>query len=71
MNKIIKISFWLRETVCDFNEHTGSKLITVQDNNLIQGDFKKAGRFYSPLVKSISQKEKISITELEQITGTG
>jgi len=55
----------------DLSKTTSYKLITVQDNNLIQGDFKKAGRFYSPLVKSISQKEKISITELEQITGTG
>jgi len=55
----------------DLSKTTSYKLITAQDNNLIQGDFKKAGRFYSPLVKSISQKEKISITELEQITGTG
>jgi 2-oxoglutarate dehydrogenase E2 component (dihydrolipoamide succinyltransferase) len=28
-------------------------------------------RFYSPLVKSIAEKEGISITELEAITGTG
>jgi len=29
------------------------------------------GRFYSPLVKNIAQKEKVSIDELETITGTG
>jgi 2-oxoglutarate dehydrogenase E2 component (dihydrolipoamide succinyltransferase) len=34
-------------------------------------DFESSTRFYSPLVKSISQKENISIPELEQIDGTG
>ncbi len=29
------------------------------------------GRFYSPLVRSIAQEEGISMTELEQITGSG
>lgn len=31
----------------------------------------EGGRFYSPLVKSIAQKENISIEELEAIPGTG
>jgi 2-oxoglutarate dehydrogenase E2 component (dihydrolipoamide succinyltransferase) len=30
-----------------------------------------SGRFYSPLVRSIAQKEGISMSELEQVTGTG
>ncbi len=30
-----------------------------------------SGKFYSPLVRSIAQKEGIQITELEQISGTG
>ena len=40
---------------------------------LINGkvDFEKASKFYSPLVKSISQKEKIGLPELEQIEGSG
>jgi 2-oxoglutarate dehydrogenase E2 component (dihydrolipoamide succinyltransferase) len=34
-------------------------------------DFDAAGKFYSPLVKSIAQKENISILELNGISGTG
>ena len=30
-----------------------------------------SGRFYSPLVRSIAQKEGISMAELEQVSGTG
>ena len=33
--------------------------------------FSSANRFYSPLVKTIAQKEGISIDELEKIVGTG
>jgi 2-oxoglutarate dehydrogenase E2 component (dihydrolipoamide succinyltransferase) len=34
-------------------------------------DFSKSDKFYSPLVKSISEKENISVEELEKIKGTG
>lgn len=34
-------------------------------------DFSQSDRFYSPLVKSIAQKEGISISELDSIQGTG
>jgi 2-oxoglutarate dehydrogenase E2 component (dihydrolipoamide succinyltransferase) len=34
-------------------------------------DFKKASRFYSPLVKNIAKEEKIQVAELEAIPGTG
>ena len=34
-------------------------------------DMTGSSRFYSPLVKSISQKENISLAELEKIEGTG
>src|SRR5258706_8076533 len=34
-------------------------------------DFKKTGRFYSPLVKNIAKEEKILIAELETIPGSG
>ncbi len=34
-------------------------------------DFSKSDRFYSPLVKSIASKEKISVDELDTISGTG
>jgi 2-oxoglutarate dehydrogenase E2 component (dihydrolipoamide succinyltransferase) len=36
-----------------------------------QIDFKSSDKFYSPLVKSIAQKENISKRELDGITGTG
>ena len=32
-------------------------------------EFKNAGRFYSPLVKSIATKEGVSLIELDSITG--
>jgi len=35
------------------------------------GDFASSTRFYSPLVKSIAKAENISLSELEQITGSG
>ncbi len=34
-------------------------------------DFSKSSRFYSPLVRSISEKEDITLSELESIKGTG
>ena len=34
-------------------------------------DFSKASKFYSPLVRSISEKENVSLNELESIKGTG
>jgi 2-oxoglutarate dehydrogenase E2 component (dihydrolipoamide succinyltransferase) len=34
-------------------------------------DFNQSGRFYSPLVKNIAQKENISLETLETIPGTG
>jgi len=38
---------------------------------LIEGDYSSASRFYSPLVKSIAKEENISLSELEQISGSG
>jgi len=34
-------------------------------------ELKSTGRFYSPLVKSIAQKEGVTLTELESVTGSG
>jgi 2-oxoglutarate dehydrogenase E2 component (dihydrolipoamide succinyltransferase) len=34
-------------------------------------DFSASERFYSPLVRNIAKEENISLSELEQITGTG
>ena len=50
----------LEKTVADAKE-TLATPITTSDSD----------RFYSPLVKSIAQKEGISIAELEAISGTG
>ena len=46
----------------DKDEVTGT--VTIETS-------KKAGRFYSPLVRSIAKKEGISRTELDQISGSG
>ena len=43
----------------------------IKEANAPKGNFENTSRFYSPLVKSISQKENISLPELEQIDGTG
>ena len=37
----------------------------------IKEELKNAGRFYSPLVKSIAFKEGVSVIELDSITGSG
>ncbi len=34
-------------------------------------DYQSSSRFYSPLVKNIAKEEKITVAELETITGTG
>ena len=34
-------------------------------------NYKESARFYSPLVKSIAKKEKLSLAELEQLSGSG
>lgn len=41
--------------------------ISVKDNN----DFTKSTKFYSPLVKSIAKAEKINLSELETLVGSG
>ncbi|HRY31894.1 MAG TPA: dihydrolipoamide acetyltransferase family protein [Bacteroidales bacterium] len=35
------------------------------------GNFPKGGRFYSPLVKNMARQEKISVSELDSIPGSG
>jgi 2-oxoglutarate dehydrogenase E2 component (dihydrolipoamide succinyltransferase) len=47
---------------------------TTNNNNVITENVSKtgpSGKFYSPLVRSIADKEEISMTELETITGSG
>ncbi len=43
----------------------------IEADEIVEGDFSSASRFYSPLVKSIAKKENISLKELEQIKGSG
>ena len=38
---------------------------------VVKEDLKNAGRFYSPLVKSIATKEGVSLAELDSVTGSG
>jgi 2-oxoglutarate dehydrogenase E2 component (dihydrolipoamide succinyltransferase) len=42
-----------------------------QTEDAIKQDFTKTDKFFSPLVKSIAEKEHVSIQELESIQGTG
>jgi len=42
-----------------------------KSKGLVDGDYSTASRFYSPLVKSIAKEENISLSELEQISGSG
>lgn len=44
---------------------------TTSEKKSEQQDFIKGTRFYSPLVKSIANKESISMAELENIQGSG
>lgn len=42
-----------------------------EETKTTSNDFSGSSRFYSPLVKSISQKENISLAELDKIAGSG
>ena len=48
-------------------------IANIQQSTLAQPevDFSKTERFYSPLVKNIAKKEGISLSELDNIKGTG
>lgn len=53
-------------------EIPGVSQLPVEDKSTSEApDFKNSDRFYSPLVKSIAAQENISLTELEQIKGSG
>jgi 2-oxoglutarate dehydrogenase E2 component (dihydrolipoamide succinyltransferase) len=43
----------------------------LNDTPVSSGNSTESDRFYSPLVKSIAAQEQISVTELDQITGSG
>jgi 2-oxoglutarate dehydrogenase E2 component (dihydrolipoamide succinyltransferase) len=54
------------------NEESANAEILVTEGPIKdQLKIEKGTRFYSPLVKSISKKENISIADLEKITGSG
>ena len=53
------------------NEVVDKKEEKTAAPELQKTDFSNSSRFYSPLVKSISHKESISIEELEKIQGSG
>ncbi|HOK51051.1 MAG: dihydrolipoamide acetyltransferase family protein [Bacteroidales bacterium] len=47
------------------------KVVSSAADTVEKRDLEKGTRFYSPLVRSIAQKENISLSELEAIEGTG
>ncbi|MBN2347268.1 MAG: 2-oxo acid dehydrogenase subunit E2 [Bacteroidales bacterium] len=57
------------ETIDKVAEKETPKVIISAKESV--SDFKSSGRFYSPLVQSIAQKENISSGELDNIKGTG
>ncbi|WP_338813547.1 dihydrolipoamide acetyltransferase family protein [Bernardetia sp. Wsw4-3y2] len=58
-----------KEPVLETASSNGSS--HVNGNVHQQNDFATATRFYSPLVMSIAKEEKVSVSELETIEGTG
>jgi len=46
-------------------------IAAVADTVTAKADFSESSKFYSPLVKNIAAAEGISVTELENIAGTG
>ena len=45
--------------------------VSTPDDNNLKSDFSQSSKFYSPLVKSIAAAENISISELDNISGSG
>ncbi len=52
-------------------EETEEKTETREESLPEEKEFASSGRFYSPLVKNIAQKENISAKELDSINGSG
>jgi len=50
---------------------TNNEPVEISENQDSKVDYSSADRFYSPLVKSISKKENVSIDELNSIAGSG
>ncbi|MFM6953988.1 MAG: dihydrolipoamide acetyltransferase family protein [Sphingobacteriaceae bacterium] len=50
---------------------SGIKELATAPISVEQADFSQSEKFYSPLVKSIATEEGISLTELDQLVGTG
>jgi 2-oxoglutarate dehydrogenase E2 component (dihydrolipoamide succinyltransferase) len=54
----------------DIKEHSQNPQLLINEE-IKSNTFKSSDRFYSPLVKTIAQKEKIGLEELESLTGSG
>ena len=61
----------LPPTVAQVAENLTADIATIKETTLAVGDFSNADRFYSPLVKSIAQKEGIGLEEMSRVKGTG
>lgn len=74
--KIEKIDSSLKQVNLTSSESLSQSSVSMQDNFSKNVDFNEIHktertRFYSPLVISIAEKEKIPLNELESIKGTG
>ncbi|NER17906.1 dihydrolipoamide acetyltransferase family protein [Spongiivirga citrea] len=52
-------------------EASVERAVEVTKPVMAEADFSSSDRFYSPLVKNIAKQEGVSISELENLTGTG
>ncbi len=60
-----------KEIIAPVVEDTGKVEESPAGETPSGDDYKSAGRFYSPLVKSIAKQENISLQELDAIKGSG
>ncbi|HJN05237.1 MAG TPA: dihydrolipoamide acetyltransferase family protein [Bacteroidales bacterium] len=58
-------------TKVNYKNNVNSKDEKKIDKKSIKSDYSNSSRFYSPLVKSIAAAEKIDISELDNIKGSG
>src|SRR4030042_4191432 len=59
------------DSVVNLSAEPAEQAVKKDDQAIAKNAFSKASKFYSPLVKSISEKENISPEELEKMEGTG
>lgn len=60
-----------QEVITEVGQMLETALTTASSNKSGVPRMSDSGRFYSPLVRRIAEQERISVTELEAVTGSG